>query len=290
LEDKADFLRKGPYELCDAVKGSDHRPVSQSFFLKVNSAMWGSASIGDLIPMKLTLTGFKIEFNSAPLPSLFESSEESEPTTGATAETVEGMVGALAGVLKQQPWKVAGGNGAPGGGAKVYREVDIDTVTVMFPLPAEDPLTHQRKAAELARALGNDQSELLSNVKTFDFDKLQRTTGASAEIVGKTRPELGLHALVKFCTVLGEELGQGVISLPDPGNRILKLGVEIPLSVGGTLRGKMTAKVVIEQIDFSAALLNGSRSQGGASSGLEREPLPGTNGTAQVVSGGASLV
>ncbi len=290
LEDKVDFLRKGPYELCDAIKGSDHRPVSQSFFLKVNSAMWGAASIGDLIPMQLTLSGFKIEFNSAPLPSLFESSEEPDPAAVAAAEAMEGVVGALAGVLKQPPWKVAGASGAPGGGAKVYREVDIDTVTVMFPLPAEDPLTHQRKAAELARALGNDQSEFMSNVKTFDFDKLQRTQGACVEIVGKTRPELGLHALVKFCTVLGEELGQGVISLPDPGNRILKLGVEIPLSVGGTLRGKMTAKVVIEQLDFSAVLLNGSRSQGaGGSSGLEREPLPGTGGMAQVV-GGASLV
>jgi hypothetical protein len=29
LEDRKDFLRRGPYELCDAVRGSDHRPVSQ---------------------------------------------------------------------------------------------------------------------------------------------------------------------------------------------------------------------------------------------------------------------
>jgi hypothetical protein len=46
--------QQGPYELCDAVRGSDHRPVSQAFFLKVNGAIYGS-TIGDLIPMKLSL-------------------------------------------------------------------------------------------------------------------------------------------------------------------------------------------------------------------------------------------
>jgi hypothetical protein len=97
-----------------------------------------------------------------------------------------------------------GGGGAAGGGAKAYREVDIATVTILFPLPAEDPLIHQRKAAELARALGNDQGELLSNVKTFDYDLLKRSKpGKGCEIIGKTRPELGLHALVKFNTVRG---------------------------------------------------------------------------------------
>jgi hypothetical protein len=268
VEDKEDYLRKGPYELCDAVKGSDHRPVSQSFFLKVNSALWGAASIGDLIPMKLTLDGLRVEFNAAPLPSLFESAEVEGGEEGR-AGGERGVAGALVGV-----WKVGangGGNSSSSSssrsGPKVYREVDIDTMTVLFPLPAEDPLTHQRKAAELARALGNDQSELLSNTKTFDFDKLQRTQGACVEIVGKTRPELGLHALVKFQTVLGEELGQGVISLPDPGNRILALAVEIPLSVGGTLRGRMTARVVVEQIDFSQVLLNGPRSMAGGGGG-----------------------
>jgi hypothetical protein len=195
---------------------------------------------------------------------LFESGEgEEEGGDGG------GMAGALAGVLKQPvPWK--SGNSGAGGGLKVYREVDIDTVTILFPLPAEDPLTHQRKAAELARALGNDQSELLSNVKTFDFDKLQRTTGAACEIIGKTRPELGLHALVKFNTVLGEELGQGVVCLPDPGNRILEMRVQIKLSVGGTLRGKMSAKVNLEQLDFSAALLSNSSAPAGGVHGLER--------------------
>ena len=301
VEDKEDYLRKGPYELCDAVRGSDHRPVSQSFFLKINSALWGAASIGDLIPMKLTLDGFKIEFSSAPLPGLFESGEGENGGAGGGGEEgggEGGMAGAIAGVLKQPPWKIAngGGSSSSGRGPKVYREVDIDTITVLFPLPAEDPLTHQRKAAELARALGNDQSELLSNTKTFDFDKLQRTQGACVEIVGKTRPELGLHALVKFQTVLGEELGQGVISLPDPGNRILALAVEIPLSVGGTLRGRMTARVVVEQIDFSQALLNGSQSLaggggagggggggGGGGFGLERPAI--MSSTAQVVGG-----
>ena len=39
-------------------------------------------------------------------------------------------------------------------GPKLPRSMQIDSVTVTFPLPAEDPLIHQRKAAELARALG----------------------------------------------------------------------------------------------------------------------------------------
>lgn len=44
------------YELCDAVKGSDHRPVSAVYVLRVNEAVDGPSSIGDLIPMKLTIT------------------------------------------------------------------------------------------------------------------------------------------------------------------------------------------------------------------------------------------
>lgn len=38
------------------MTGSDHRPVSQVFYLKVNSAMYGPSSIGDLIPMRLRLS------------------------------------------------------------------------------------------------------------------------------------------------------------------------------------------------------------------------------------------
>lgn len=68
------------------------------------------------------------------------------------------------------------------------------------------------------------------------------------------RPELGLHALIKFCNVHNEDLGQGVICLPDPGNRILELAVNTTLTLGGTLRGKLTCKAIIEQIDFTAAL------------------------------------
>lgn len=175
-----------------------------------------------------------------------------------------------------------GGSGA-GGGAKAFREVDIHTITILFPLPAEDPLLHQRKAAELARALGNDQGELLSNVKTFYYDVLKRTN-SPCEIIGKTRPELGMHALVKFNSVLGDELGQGVICLPDPGNRIIEMTVDIKLAVGGTLRGKMRAKVVVEQIDFTSALMaEGSRSAAATGAGAGAVP------TAQVV-GGSNMV
>lgn len=179
----------------------------------------------------------------------------------------------------------AGGGSGAGGGGKAFREVDIHTVTILFPLPAEDPLLHQRKAAELARALGNDQGELLSNVKTFDYDVLKRTN-SPCEIIGKTRPELGMHALVKFNSVLGDELGQGVICLPDPGNRIIEMTVDIKLAVGGTLRGKMRAKVMVEQIDFTSALMaEGSRSAAatGAGAGVGAGP------TAQVV-GGSNMV
>jgi hypothetical protein len=69
------------------------------------------------------------------------------------------------------------------------------------------------------------------------------------------RPELGLHGLIKFLNYSGEELGQGVICLPDPGNKILELSVNVKLTLGGTLRGKMQCKAIVEQIDFTAALM-----------------------------------
>lgn len=65
-----------------------------------------------------------------------------------------------------------------------------------------------------------------------------------------------MHALIKFCNVHNEDLGQGVICLPDPGNRILELAVQTTLTLGGTLRGSLTCKATIEQIDFSSALTN----------------------------------
>lgn len=254
---------------------------------------------------------FAVEFTSAPLPSLFDASEiDAEEAADAAAVAAErdskgGLPGsakevaaALVEAIKQQHqrFKANGGlvvtgaqsnGGGAGGGAKAFREVDIHTVTILFPLPAEDPLLHQRKAAELARALGNDQGELLSNVKTFDYDVLKRT-GAPCEIIGKTRPELGLHALVKFNSVLGDELGQGVICLPDPGNRIIEMSVDVKLAVGGTLRGKMKAKVMVEQIDFTSALMTeGSRS---AATGAGAGVGAGAGGpTAQVV-GGSNMV
>jgi hypothetical protein len=78
--------------------------------------------------------------------------------------------------------------------------------------------------------------------------------------------------------VLGDELGQGVICLPDPGNRIIGMEVDIKLAVGGTLRGSMKAKVKVEQIDFTAALLSEtSRARPAAAGGP----------TAQVVGGGS---
>lgn len=59
LEDRKELLRKGPYELCDAVRGSDHRPVSQAFFLKVNAALAGEKTIADLIPMRLLVSAVR---------------------------------------------------------------------------------------------------------------------------------------------------------------------------------------------------------------------------------------
>lgn len=252
---------------------------------------------------------FAVEFTSAPLPSLFDASEiDAEEAADAVAavERAEGkgqggqglpgsakeVTAALVEAIKQQQqqrFKANGGlvltggqgNGGAGGGAgNGPREVDIHTVTILFPLPAEDPLLHQRKAAELARALGNDQGELLSNIKTFDYDVLKRTA-TPCEIIGKTRPELGVHALVKFTSVVGAEMGQGVICLPDPGNRIIEVSVDIKLAVGGTLLGKMRAKVVVEQIDFTSALMaEVSRSAAATGAG------PGSGPTAQVVAGG----
>ena len=75
LEIEADLLVtytiQGPYELCDAVRGSDHRPVSQAFFLKVNSAINAPDSIGDLIPMKLTLSDVRMHIQGYKSVQLF---------------------------------------------------------------------------------------------------------------------------------------------------------------------------------------------------------------------------
>lgn len=184
-----------------------------------------------------------VEFTNAPPPSLFDSTEVDREEDAADAAAA-----------------AAEGGGASRGGPKMHREVDIATVTILFPIPSEDPLLHQRKAAELARALGNDQGELLANLTTFDFDRVKRAN-EGCDVIGKTRPELGLHAAIRFSTVLGEEMGQGVICLPDPGSKVINMQVDVKLTVGGTLRGKMHAKVLVEQLDFSSALLFGGASR-----------------------------
>jgi len=38
------------------VKGSDHRPISATYVLRVNASIVGPSSIGDLIPIKLSLS------------------------------------------------------------------------------------------------------------------------------------------------------------------------------------------------------------------------------------------
>jgi hypothetical protein len=132
---------QGPYELCDAVRGSDHRPVSAAYYVKVNGNIYGPSSIGDLIPIKLTLKEMTVDFSHIMMPSFFEHDEKDDaPATGGG--------GAAEGEGKAKHKK------AKSTGPKPPKSVNIDAVQLAFPLPAEDPLIHQRKAAELARALG----------------------------------------------------------------------------------------------------------------------------------------
>jgi hypothetical protein len=88
------------------------------------------------------LLQIKVEFIPPPMLSLFDSGDKDDEKGGK--EEGEGERGPS----KHMRIK------SSGGGPKQPKSFNVDTITVMFPLPAEDPLIHQRKAAELARALG----------------------------------------------------------------------------------------------------------------------------------------
>lgn len=108
----------------------------------------------------------KVEFTKAMMPSLFDASTgDKEPLDpmrleeGGESSTVSNSSATSSSSPDAQ--QMAEGGGKKGGkGAKASgpwvqpKSHSIDTVIITFPLPAEDPLIHQRKAAELAKALG----------------------------------------------------------------------------------------------------------------------------------------
>lgn len=101
------------------------------------------------------------------MPSLFEMGTEKEGDGAASSRLEEG------GEASTASGGASGANSpenkdkkAKGAGPFVQpKSHSIDTIVVTFPLPAEDPLIHQRKAAELAKALGT---------MTFFMDRMRK--------------------------------------------------------------------------------------------------------------------
>lgn len=87
------------------------------------------------------------DFKAMVAPTLFDGHEDKDDDTSSVASGDDGP--------SRPPQKLR----LKSGGPKIPKSCNIGEVIVTFPLPAEDPLIHQRKAAELARALGEDKRD-----------------------------------------------------------------------------------------------------------------------------------
>ncbi len=251
LPDKENDIIPGPYELCDTLFGSDHRPVSSTFQILVDSSI-----------------------NMGKAPATSEGS-----MYGSGSEDSRGTRCMLS--FKASDLKLAISDNASDAVLGNLAE-QAEEVVVVFPMPTEDPLVETRRVHALASAIGGiggtsdsptiyhirnstetvavQSRDLMENQKRVAWQTC--TTSEGIQMISECRPELGTHALIKLNNKNGECLGQSVVGLAGMfdvsgsarGAEGAEAGgtrteqVKLDLTQGGQLLGQLQAKIHLAEL------------------------------------------
>ena len=282
LRDRAHRLELSAYELCDALDGSDHRPVAAVARLRVNACATPAAALrpgggaGSAAPPACARLVFGRGTARASLRSrdevraarerLYEGVLAREDTVGDAGDDDD---------IERGPSAVAAPAQAPGASAPsrsgladdvgdAEGRVDVEAVRIVFPIASEDPLATERRVNQCADALLGESAAAgspihaagatthLQNAHTVSWaDFVQH----GAELFGDAPLALGAHALVSLHGRDGRPLGQGVIcplALEPPvvgADGVVELPIaEVPLSLGGQWRGTLHVGAGLEQL------------------------------------------
>ncbi len=224
LPDVQHQLQLVTYQMCDHVRGSDHRPVSAAFQLTVNRSRVGFHTLPAGITTQDVVVAPErpIEYSAASTWSVHFFQPQYKPFRFRPSL-------ALAGPSVASTSTAGSGRSTPSAAPGVPPMPQAHThVSFYFPCLLEDPFAQDAKAFDLEAALV-DRPEAMElgddpqSRSTRNLDHLQRghetTWGKLSSPLGLTfdvlvLPEVSRHALIRFTDgKTGTEIGQGVICL-----------------------------------------------------------------------------
>ena len=243
LEDHQERVTLGPYEMCDALWASDHRPVSTIVNAQVNVGVRGLNSFQqaknflqdpDVFGARDVATVhdacfYLLEFSNVRVDFLKTSLDESEH-----AEERRGLSNRAAG----------------------SKPDDDATVLVLFPLDNEDSFSTLRRPAVVAH-VAKQIVFLTSKVERNPFDFFSLASYGAARkngvtIVTCTRMDfsLGMHSIFSLRDDERGQLGACVIPLTDKAGKVIpeRKGAVFPMTVGGCLCGHLFSDVKVTQL------------------------------------------
>ncbi|TFJ88509.1 hypothetical protein NSK_000083 [Nannochloropsis salina CCMP1776] len=245
VEDFKDRIRLGPYEMCDALQGSDHRPVSTLVTARVNVAVRG-------------LNSFHQAKSCLQNPSMVHNRDVITVHDACfyILELTDLRVELLA--ANQIGIHRAGGSSKHGGdrpAGKGSAPRDEASVFVLFPLDNEDCFSTLRRPAIVAAV--SKQIVFLTNkveYNPFNFFSLMSYCAAKKNgvtVVSCTRMDYGgLHAIFSLRDGRKGQLGTCVIPITSKDGRVQmeQKNAVFPLTVGGCLCGHLFTSVRITQL------------------------------------------
>lgn len=233
------MLKIDKYDMCDAIKSSDHRPVAASIDVLVKDTWMQERALEELEVlsrlMKIRLYDIAIQ--------LCDHLEPNLPALGSLStinptKLRSGGAPNHSGTHHKSFFSSAPGGGGEGGGL---------SCTVYFPLRNEDPLLPYRKQVLMNQALTlwSNRDEGLWTARNMEYlhsFKLDPPASKVIEFRSLMCPERARHALLRFTDKAGVEVGQGLVPLDFSvaHNDVFRTGTGETSSAGPSMHGGQT--------------------------------------------------
>lgn len=237
-EDMLSRLRCVRYSSCEAVKCSDHKPVTAVFQALVDKdhkpidamssgrTIYRMQDMTGVLECSLRITFTSILWTDPPIRTERRHSTHQRETS-------------------QEPI------------------LDAASVSIVFPLPSEDIFSEHRKLHELADTMymgmfggdhgGSASDQILSrgNVAMRSWPQFCQEGITHTTFV---RPTMNMHAAIKVHLDAAHCFGQGVISLPQACFEGYQESFKIWLAVGGRRTGSLSGNVTVDVARRSSLL------------------------------------
>jgi len=252
MDDREKAIQMGPYELCDNLTASDHRPIALACTLAIDpcyaraikktkrssaagvavikneSDAFEEPNIGSVVNDKEITVFVSI---SSPQLDLYTPKMAKESMDQLYTEYLTQELEAEEQLSFDEERQMPCDEGDSVAISVDSMSSDVKGVELVFPIPAEDPLAEQRKIAVLSDLgiiggakrdtavmfrcdQGNEfyKNDVMKNVENIQWDEFQKN---GVSMASQVSPQLGMHALIKFKNKENQVLGQGLICLQE---------------------------------------------------------------------------